>query len=101
MIKTKFSVDTPKDMSNLPTTQADRLSTISSKKWGWSAVEYEAERLETTTPMAKKAKKIMQITDKPKNYGTMPIDGDDDNIYSQVIATNIYSLINKNQKIDK
>lgn len=102
MIKTKFSVDTtPKDVSNLPTTQADRLSTISGKKWGWSAVEYEAERLETNTPMAKKAKKILQITDRPKNYGTMSMDGGDENIYSKVIATNIYSLMNENQKFDK
>jgi hypothetical protein len=101
MIKTKFSCDTTKDLSNIPTSQSERLTNTSSKKWGWAAVEYEAERLETSTPIAKKAKKIMQMTNKALNYGTRPIDGDDKNIYSRKIATNFYSLMNENQKVDK
>ena len=45
--------------------------------------------------------KVLQMTNKPKNIGKYPIDGDDEDIYSYVVATNEFSILNENTKYVK
>lgn len=49
-----------------PTTSGDGSGTKESKKWGWSALKHETYYDSPTTPAVKKAKKILQMVDKPK-----------------------------------
>jgi hypothetical protein len=41
------------------------------------------------------------MVDRPKNIGTVPVDGDNDDIYSKRIAVNQFSLLNQKEKYDK
>ena len=105
LIKTKFTIAHPSsEQSPLPSTRGD-VSPRRFANWGWNNNEiehsFEDEGHETKTPMAKKAKKILQMVDKPMNIGVTPIDGSDPDIYSLTTPVNVYSFIAKPKKYDK
>ena len=52
-------------------------------------------------PLQRRLNKILNMVDRPKNIGTFPVDGDNDDIYSKRIAVNQFSLLNQKEKYDK
>ena len=88
----------------LPSTRGD-VSPRRFVNWGWTNNEiehtFEDDAHQAKTPMAKKAKKILQMVDKPMNIGVEPIDGSDPDIYSLTTPVNSYSFITIPKKYDK
>jgi len=96
MIKTKFSITGPSsNITPLASTRGDT-SPRRFTRWGWSNTDFDKEDSTAPTvpptPIAKKAKKILQMVDKPKNIGIEPLEDGDEDIYSTSVATNVYSL---------
>jgi hypothetical protein len=76
-------------------------SVAGGKKWGWSNFKFEGQDSRPSTPVAKKAKKILNMVNKPLNLGIEPIDGDDKDIYSNKKAVNLFSVIGPKTKYQK
>jgi hypothetical protein len=105
LIKTKFTISKPSsEITPLPSTRGD-VSPRRFNSWGWSDQEinqsFTSQLSGMKTPMAKKAKKILQMVDKPNNVGVLPLDGDDKDIYSHSVSLNVYSFMSVPKKYDK
>ena len=109
MIKTRFTIaESTHDVSPLASTRGGN-SPRRFKHWGWANIKElnneidrssQSDSNQQRTPIAKKAKRILQMVDKPLNLGVEPLDDGMDDIYSTKIPVNLYSFI-KPKKYEK